>query len=57
MIWILMLLFAPVLAILYVVYLMIKAIIVLIAGFVYFLTGAGKTTIGELDPVTDKVTW
>lgn len=51
------LLFAPVLALLYVVYLMLKAVVVIILLPFSYLERREQPTIGRLDPDTDKVHW
>lgn len=57
MIWILALLFAPVLAILYLMYLMLKAIVIIITAIVLHISQPEKPQTGYLDPVTEKVKW
>lgn len=57
MIWILIILFSPVLLVLYVMYLMVKAVFIILTALLYFLFSYDEVVLGELDPVTDKVKW
>lgn len=57
MIWILILLFAPVLALMYVVYLMLKAIVIIITAIVLHISQPETPELGYIDPVTGKVVW
>lgn len=55
MIW--LLLFAPVLILLYVIYLMLKAIVIIVTAIVLHISQPEKPQTGYLDPVTEKVKW